>query len=713
MKNKLDSYLNSNLDEGQTQVYLDHSIDKQYGTDTSASYLNTPPKQLLDLIEQFYKSKKSDSQVLAILVGMGIPQQLAVSGISTYKSAFASYNENIQKNHNKMNFTLNQLYENVTKSIDTLKTMKADGSRISYSASTAINILEKSLEMFPSKLKFNLGVTNAMYENSNINYESDRYAIVKIGEIHESSNSIPVLVGQQLGILLETSNDESSLVEKTKRLSNELGRAKDLSKVAYRIIELTESKVTEISNFVNNQKTAEDTTINEDVINPNLKYKIAKVLHRDLTQYDWLIPVQELRAYIDDMYNDSKWSFRISEAIERNSLGKGTLIESLVNDLNNVLKESSNIKSNFTKIASKHPWSSDVKFILNEMAAEDRLASSNANANISKVLSPVIENENGLNFYLHGKTYAIKGSKIVESIVNDQRFFNVLEGLKLFKHINNSLVVFGKDDKSLEYELTEGTLTLGKTDLSELSPDKIKESLLASNFFGYKHHNNADIIAKFFESIDYLYEMDNFTNITSNEYLSLFLTMIAVEEGFWVNKINTAMKLNEMVFVPSATRTVQLIKEFINYDVSAVLSEKLISEGNVQAKTISKRTAIADQIAFLEDKKTSINETINKIGKSAELDEALSLIKHEIEKFEKELQETYSIEEKKTKAQYLNDGYVEANVFKPTLGLTKDQVVMVKAEDYTSLDSDDNILVIVPETQDEKLVKKSTLKVQI
>ena len=36
--------------EGQTQVYMNGSIDPQFGIDTNKPYLNQPPKQLLDIV---------------------------------------------------------------------------------------------------------------------------------------------------------------------------------------------------------------------------------------------------------------------------------------------------------------------------------------------------------------------------------------------------------------------------------------------------------------------------------------------------------------------------------------------------------------------------------------------------------------------------------------------------------------------------------------
>ncbi len=706
----------SHIDEGQTQVYSDGRIEPQYGVNTDAPYLNAPPKQLLDLTAQFYKSGKTDSQVLAILVGMGIPQQLALSGINILKFAMnqPSQNNNKQKNYNKMNFTLIDLYENIMKGITALNIMKADGSRISYSASTALNILENSLGMFPHSFSMNNAKTNELLENDKINYTTDRYALVKLGEITASDNNIPVFIGQSMGVLVETNNDESTLIEKSKRLINELNTSQKLSPgVSYKVIELTPTKISEISSFVNYRNSAEDTSITEDLVNPSLKYKISKILHRNLTQYDWLLPVQELRNYIDNAYNSFKWSFKISEAIERNSLLKGPLVESLINELNNTLKESNDVKKAFMGVATKHPWSSDVKNLLNEMAIEDKRAASNNNVSISSVLSPVVENENGLNFFLHGKTYSLKEGKITESVVNDQQFFNVLEGLSLFKHINESLVIFGQNDKSLEYNLNEGKLTLGNTDLTKMSPSQIKESLLSSNFFGYKNFKNADVVAKFFESIDLLYEMDNFTNISSKEFLSLYLTVIAVEEGIWVNRVNGGMKLNEMKFIPSATEAVKDIKEFINYDASSILSERLVAEGNEFAKLIKKRTEISERISFLEDKRGSITDAINKIGKSEELDEALNLINFEISKFEKELQETYTVAEKKTKRQYLDQGFVDATIQAPLLSFKPGTKVYVNAEEFSSMGDNDMISFVDPATDKSHISKKKNIKVNL
>jgi hypothetical protein len=207
--------------------------------------------------------------------------------------------------------------------------------------------------------------------------------------------------------------------------------------------------------------------------------------------------------------------------------------------------------------------------------------------------------------------------------------------------------------------------------------------------------------------------MDNFTGITSTEFLNLFLTVIAVEEGVWVNKVNLGMQINEMKFYSSATEVVKMIKEFINYDASSILSERLVAEGNQKAITDKKRNEINDRISFLEEKKGSITEAINKLGNSEELQEALKLINTEITKFEKELQETYSIVEKKTKNQYLDNGFVEATIENPVSGFKVDTQVYVNAEEYASLGDNDLLTFVDPKNDKEHIAKKKDLKVKL
>mgnify|MGYP003673476659 FL=1 len=627
--------MENTTNEGQTQVYADGAIDAQPGVNTNALYLNNPKQQLIDIIHVLFNqsgkmsdgdkgdkiehsASMTDQQVLAILVGMGIPQQMAMSGIAKYHESMPDQSDiytenNNQKNHNKMKFTLTDLYENVVDSINGLKAMDNDNSRVSYSVKESLTILEEALTAFPMKLK------NA-----------------------------------------------------------------DLSKISEEL---------------------------ENSVSPDLKFKIARNLYTKLSQSTWLNPISELREFIMESYNNSKWYFRISESIERTGNQKGNLMESLNSDLTSLLNES-DVKSKFSVVAAKHPWSMDTKAIINEMNAEDQKVASTSSGKLVKVLSPILESENGLTFQLHGKNYNYDGKDITETTVTDPRFFDVSEGLKMFSRNGDILSLHGENGKSLEYNITEGTLHMGKIDLSNVSIIELKESLLATNFSGYRNQWQNDKICKFFESVDMIAELDEFTTVQNQEFLDVFLTMIGVSEGIYINKVNPGMKLNEMIKINTATETVDIVKEFINFDISPILSERLLAENNEKAIEESKRKDLTDSISFLEEKKSEVEAAIKKLGETEELTEALTLLAEELIGKEKELANSY-ISEKKTKDDYLNDGFVEASVKKEGQGLKKRQEVLVSAEEYASLGDEDMLSVIVPKNGKSIIMPKGDLEVKI
>ena len=627
--------MENTIKEGQTQVYADGRVEPQAGVNQDQEYLQNPPQQLMDIVHALFQQSgrmsdidndakidhsgsMSKEQVTAILVGMGIPQTMAEVAVAKYlkshKDMSDIYTENNnQKNHNKMNFTLTDLYENVMESINGLKAMDNDSSRVSYSVKESLTILEEALNAFPMKLK------NA-----------------------------------------------------------------DLSQISEEI---------------------------ENASNPNLKFQIARHLYAKLGANAWLQPVSELREYIMESYNSAKWNYRISESIDRLANQKGSLVESLTNDLTSLLNES-DAKSKFAAVAAKNPWSMDVKAIVNEMNAEDTKIASTANGKVVSVLSPVLESEEGLTFRLHGKNYTFDGKDITEANVTDPRFFDVSEGLEMFSRNGNILSLHGENGKSLEYNITEGTLTLGKVDLSNVSIIELKEALLSTNFSGYRNQWQNDKICKFFESVDLVAEMDNFTTIQSQSHKDVFVSVIALDEGIYVNTVNPGMGLNEMKKYDTATETVDIVKEFVNFDISSILSERLIAEDNEKAIEENKRKDLTDEISFLEEKKSEVEAAIKKLGETEELTEALNLIEEELKGKEKELADSY-ISEKKTKNDYLNDGFVEASVKKSGQGLKKRQEVLVNAEEYASLGDDDLLTIIIPKNGKSIVLPKEDLEVKI
>jgi hypothetical protein len=94
-----------------------------------------------------------------------------------------------------------------------------------------------------------------------------------------------------------------------------------------------------------------------------------------------------------------------------------------------------------------------------------------------------------------------------------------------------------------------------------------------------------------------------------------------------------------------------------------------------------------------DEKDESVEEGEHKEGEDEETDE--------------------SVVEKKSEKDYLDDGYVKAEVIKAGNGLRKGQEVMVNAEEYSSMGDDDMLEVIEPKRGKNTIIQKAVLKVQI
>jgi hypothetical protein len=642
------------LNEGQTQVYMNGAVTPQYGVDVNAAYLNRPPKQLLDLIQAFAASGKSEPQILAILVGMGTQQQMALSGINYFKAlnAMNMKNEN-QNNHIKMKFTLTDLYENISKALGELKEMNSDASKVSISAKQASIVLESALASFPGiKLK-----------NGNIITRFDEAAYHQLKEDVEQNG------GPFSGLVMFKEFNQEEF---------------DKLKEAF-----------------------------EAQLNPTVKYSIAKNLYNEMARHDWLNPIRELKSYLDHVYSNSKISFKISESI--NSFGsKGNpLYEKLSNELISALNES-DVESALRNVANKNKWSLECQGLVAELNESKNIANGSRSARIEKILTPVIEGADGIVFNLHGKNYIMNENKIEETTVNDFRYLTILDALSMAKVQENAITFYGQNDSFLEYSLTEGTLKLGEIDLTESNVSELRNAMISTKFYDARNINQVDKICIMFENIDMLTEMDQALALTSNEWLGLYLTLIAVEEGVWVNKVNTGMKLNEMKFFESASDALSETKDFIGYDASTYLSERLQSEGNAKAIAEELRSTLNSQISTLEEKRNDVLAAVKEYGECEELSEALSIIENEISSLEQKVQATYTISEKKTLQQYLDDGYVESKLEKDiNPRFKKGMQIMINAEEYASLGDNDLIDVINPKNDDNVLVPKKDLSVKL
>lgn len=414
---------------------------------------------------------------------------------------------------------------------------------------------------------------------------------------------------------------------------------------------------------------------------PLLKYNAAVKIYENLQQYANVECVYNLRNSILESYKEYKTNFAVCDIINRTNQANGTIYEKFANDLTAVI-DSDSIASDIKGIAKANPWSTSLKQLVESIDFANKDAISTNNCTVSCVYSPVIEAADGMIFHLHGKDYISDGKSVKECAkVNDINYNNVLNGLAIAKINGDEINFYGKS-KVLNFNTKEGSVKLGTLDLSESNSYEIKDAILINQLYDYRDLYKADIVAKFFESYDCLKKFSKITDISSNNFNNLFLTVIAVEEGYYVNKVNGGMSLNTLEKIDTASQLVECAKTFINYDLSNTVIDNLVEEGNKQAEINKKRDEINAVIEHYEQQKQRVQEAIKKLGNSPELNEALNILTEEIRKNEKELQKTYESKQ---------DEFVEATITSPVAGLKRGDKVMVKAIDYTTKGNDEEV----------------------
>lgn len=411
-----------------------------------------------------------------------------------------------------------------------------------------------------------------------------------------------------------------------------------------------------------------------------LKYNVAKKLYESLSPYAHIDSVYKLRNYILESYKEYNTNFQVCDIINQTNVSNGKIYENFVSDLTAII-DSDSIASDIKVVAKANPWSNSLKSLVESIDYSNNIAISTNNCTINCVYSPVIEAADGIVFHLHGKDYITDGISVKECAkVTDINYNNVLNGLALAKVNGDEIKFYGKS-KVLTFNTSEGSVFLEGLDLSEKNSYEIKDAIIMNQLYDYRDLYKADIVAKFFESCNCLKKFKTITDIASNSFKDLFLTVIAVEEGYYVNKVNGGMSLNILEKVDTATALVECAKSFINYDLTNVVIENLVAEGDKQAELNKKRDSISATIEHYEQQKEKIKSAITKFGNSPELNEALNILTNEICKCEKELQKTY--ESKK------EDEYVEATISSSIAGLKKGDKVFVNALDYTTKGSDE------------------------
>ena len=205
------------------------------------------------------------------------------------------------------------------------------------------------------------------------------------------------------------------------------------------------------------------------------------------------------------------------------------------------------------------------------------------------------------------------------------------------------LVYYGKNNLVFEYNCSTNEISLtGVENLNEMSILDVHNTMMKSGLFNMETAGDCDKLVKMVESKDLITDIHTVTTIQNDKFPGVFVSIINVQEGVYVNKVNAPFGYNEVVLCESAKKACEEIKDFMKYDATNILKEKLAKEGEQEAILESKRAEIKDTITFLSEKRAELVKAFQETDNNEQIGEAIKLVESETRKFEKELQTLYT-----------------------------------------------------------------------
>jgi hypothetical protein len=332
-------------------------------------------------------------------------------------------------------------------------------------------------------------------------------------------------------------------------------------------------------------------------------------LLNDLQSFSWENSVSEALENLNRTFENRRREIEVLKAYEsiKNSPGRELFSDATSQMKNWLLAEN---KSSDTLIHGLKSFGFNplvrnlVSFLSlyeNENSGKFHVGFDNNVCKIDSLYSPITVNESETLFYSSGKFLKMDHEsgviqecnmdEVPEELANKAEIVNdrdvKIDNNKISLNIGNNKVeiVFANESKEVYFD--------GKRINEEDLP--LAVSVSTNNLLESSNHkiNKAVYVAKNAEDI---VDIDFGKKIKSKVYENVEANIFKTEAGIYVQTVNPAMRLNK-IYEANATQAINIIKDFIKYDISESLTEFLEGEQ-----------------AFLSVMKNDKNEIINNIG---------------------------------------------------------------------------------------------------
>jgi len=356
---------------------------------------------------------------------------------------------------------------------------------------------------------------------------------------------------------------------------------------------------------------------------------------KQLSAYSWMKPVGEF-------INETR------EFLKRNELG--ILIERVIFDLE-VSRDSGYYKKAIEKLTEAANSENPVYTIVETMETEkwiplvkriyeycEKLKGSsnghNPNFKVSKIYSPIefIEEKGSYAFFSNGKVFETDGNTITESEFTPSESFKSLIAITETSKFDKGVIRMYPNPSSIVDVDFNGESAKVIINNKIVESANIESFMLASGFLKY---TEKDKVAKIMHAIsegNNIKELDFAYRVTSNLFEGVSVNVFNLNDKIYIQKLNRGMKENSFVLAESAEDAVNIVKDFMNYDITNSITHLLETETAEKAVRERELQKVNSRIKFLMESLENLERAakINGVDASTQVIKAKELLESQI-----------------------------------------------------------------------------------
>jgi hypothetical protein len=267
----------------------------------------------------------------------------------------------------------------------------------------------------------------------------------------------------------------------------------------------------------------------------------------------------------------------------------------------------------------------------------------NGNSEVKKIYSPVLVEGNKTIFGI-GKTLFEGSSEGVRKLSNrdistmDKDFLGLLETFysEAVKTDERGIHVYAGDTRiSIVSENDETKIYLNK-DLANFADYNQLAKLISFRISRGLGTNESKVISdviRLYENFDKVVELDFAKSVVSKVYEGASVSLIKWNGKIFLQRVNEAMRENSL-FAVNGSQAVNMVKDFLKYDISEGLTEFLDGEKRVKSIMFNDRKKVIENISVVESEMQKIESLVatNPLYKgSKQLSDAYSLLEKELQ----------------------------------------------------------------------------------